>query len=545
MRRFRLLGAAASVAALIGAAVAAGGPAVAAANGVGTSRATTTGIEVSLGTDGSLLDVAVLSDDGLANIDPKQGTPSAASTALSPLTSTSSLSALNLSLPKVSVSSTGAADNKSVPTISLAHAPLTTGSISPLSLSAVVDSAQGAASGLNSTLSNVTAVGGLLSVPSATSSLGAAAKPGDSDGLRGVSIPSIQVLNLGAVLQGLGINPANLQLGQLGNVLGTLGVTVPNGSSPALTGAQLVSTINSLSGVLTTALPNGIQGVPAATLISALPAPLQTLIGSLIPGGIPVGATTVGDLVTALNSQITGLLTGALNGIGSAPLLQVKDLVIGVTTKAADTVANSTADIKASLGSVQVGNLPVPGVDVATILGNAQTTINQVLTQAGLGNLITVKVLDQSKSVGTQNGYVNSLANLTAVHVAIAPLSSLTGGAAQAGTDTVGQLFTTAGSNASAVPALSAAMATLNGAGLPTAAAGALTDGATVDVAQVGAVSTFAPTGSTPSNPPAATPQNGTLATTGGPTQLLGLVGLLLLATVAGLRWLRRPATTN
>src|SRR5437660_157076 len=80
--------------------------------------------------------------------------PSAASSALSPLTSTSSVSALNLSLPKVSVSSTGAADNKSVPSIDLTT-PLTSGTINPLSLSSVVDATQGAASGLNSTLNNV------------------------------------------------------------------------------------------------------------------------------------------------------------------------------------------------------------------------------------------------------------------------------------------------------------------------------------------------------------------------------------------------------
>jgi hypothetical protein len=150
-------------------------------------------------------------------------------------------------------------------------------------------------------------------------------------------------------------------------------------------------------------------------------------------------------------------------------------------------------------------------------------------------------VLDQSKSIGSQSGYVNSLANLTGVHVALAPLSSLASGAtSQAATDTVGQIL-----GSGNVPALSSAMATLNGV-LQTSGAGALADGATVDVAQVGAVSTFSPsTSSTPANPAAATPQTGTLATTGGPTQLLGFVGLLLLAAVVGLRWLRRPVTSN
>src|SRR4051794_31894937 len=115
MRRFRMLGAAASVTALLGAAAATGGPAVAATNGVGTTRATTSVLNVALGQDGSLLNVRVVGDDGSANIDPKQGSPSSAASSISPLTSTSSVGLLNVSLPKVSVSSTGAANNQTLP----------------------------------------------------------------------------------------------------------------------------------------------------------------------------------------------------------------------------------------------------------------------------------------------------------------------------------------------------------------------------------------------------------------------------------------------
>src|SRR5205814_9184923 len=131
---------------------------------------------------------------------------------------------------------------------------------------------------------------------------------------------------------------------------------------------------------------------------------------------------------------------------------------------------------------------------------------------------------------------VNALANLTGVHVAIAPLSSLSSATtSQAATNTMDQLF-----GSTPVPPLSAAMQTLNGV-LQTSSLG---DGATVDVLSVGSTSAFVPA-STPSNPSAPTPPAGTLATTGGPTQILGFVGLLLLATVAGLRWLRRPASSN
>ena len=554
MRKFRIVGAAVSLAALLGAAAAAGGPASAATSGVGTTQANTTAVSIKLGSNGSLLGVQVASDNGSANIDPKQGTPSAAGSALSPLTSTSSVSALNLSLPKVSVSSTGAADNKSVPAIDLTT-PLTSGTINPLSLTSVVDATQGATSGLNSAITNLSVAGGLLSIPGtavqpgATSSLGAAAKPGDAEGLRGLSIPSIQVLNLGAVLQGLGVNPANLQLGQVQNVLNTLNVTVPNGSGANLTnlsGTQLSTLVDNIQTVLGTGLPTGLSGVPAILPLNdpTVTSLVTGTIAPLIPGGIPASDTTVGQLVTTLQGELGGVLNGALSGIANAPLLQVNNLVVGVTTKATDTVANSVADVSASLGSIKVGNVSIPGVDLASLVTNAQNTITTVLTDAGLPTgLLTVKALDSTKSVASQGGYVNALANLTGVHVAIAPLGSLTGGAATANsaTDSMSQLFTLA--NAGNVPALSSAMATLNGLLASTGAA--LTQGATVDVLQVGASSTFTPSASTPANPAAATPQSGTLATTGGPTQLLGIIGLLLLATVAGLRWLRRPVTMN
>jgi len=542
MPKFRIVGAAASLAVLLGAAVAAGGPASAQTTGVGTTRTDTTGVSVSLGQDGSVLSAQILSDDGAANIDPKQGSPSSAASSLVPLNASSktlpAVSAISQVLPTVSVSSTGAADNKSIPTTSL-NTPLTTGTIAPLSLSAAVDAAQGAASGLTSSVNNLTAVGGLLSIQSLQSNLGAAAKPGDSDGLRGITTKDqngqdhpIKVLNLGAVLQGLGVNPANLTAGQVGAVLTALNTTLTS-TIGTLTGAD-VTNLSNLQQVLTTAPPGGVAGLPLTTVITTLPAPVQQLIlDALGLTSLPAGISTIGDLQTLL----TTTFTDAVNAIGSATLLQIDSLNLGVTTKAADTVQNSVANITATLGTVHVGGVPIAGVDVTSIATTAQGTINSVLQAAGLPTgLISLKLLDQSKSVGTQAGYVDSLANLTAVHVGLAPLSGVSGGAtAQAATDTMGQIL-----GSSNVPVLSTAMATLNGL----IGANALGTGATVDVLQVGAASTFTPA-ATPTNPPAATPQSGTLATTGGPTQIIGFVGLLLLATVAGLRWLRRPATTN
>ena len=84
MRRTRMFGAAVSVAALLGATAAAGGTAAAATNGVGTTTAKTTVLNVTLG--GGFLNLSVLGDNGTANIDPKAGTPSSAGSTIAPLT---------------------------------------------------------------------------------------------------------------------------------------------------------------------------------------------------------------------------------------------------------------------------------------------------------------------------------------------------------------------------------------------------------------------------------------------------------------------------
>ena len=546
MRRLKKIGVSAAVVALATAAVTTG-TASAASSGNGSSQASTSLVTLDLGQNGPLLNLVVVGDTGLANTDPKVGT-SSASSSLSPVTVSSSVSQLNdISLPKVSVSSTGAPQTKSVPSTSLGT-PLSSGTIAPLSLAAAVDAAQGATSGLTSKVSNLSVLGGVLTVPSIDSNMGAAAKPLDSDGLRGVQVPSIQVLNLAAVLQGLGITSPNMTVAQVGNTLSAIAATVPYGSG-TLNGQELIATVEGVTDTLTSAVPDGIAGLPGGTPVpGVLPPELLAILNGLFPGGaIPPGVTNVTGLTTALTDLRTNLLTDALDAIIDAPLLSVTNLTAGLATKAADTVENSSASIAAGVGSVKIGNLPaLPGVDLAstaaqvtTLVNTAQGQLNDVLNAAGLGDLISVKVLDQSKNVASDKGYVSSQARLTGLKVTIASLTA--GGTSQAVTDTMGQLL-----GAGNVPALSPAMAAVNsalGGGTPINALG---QGTSVEVLSVSSTSAFAvTTPGTSTNPAAPTPSNGTLAVTGGSTQLLGLVGLFLLAGVVGLRWLRRPASTN
>ena len=143
--------------------------------------------------------------------------------------------------------------------------------------------------------------------------------------------------------------------------------------------------------------------------------------------------------------------------------------------------------------------------------------------------------------------FMTGTTNITALHAAVTPPANLAavvgalnnvpvvGEPAEA--NPISGLFP---QGTSADP-VSAAMSSLNAALVPNGL-GALAQGASVDAVQLSSTSDFA-VGATPANPAAPTAVPAKLAATGGPTQALGLLGLLLLATVVALRWLRRPAT--
>src|SRR5439155_4294479 len=112
MRRTRMIAAAATLTALLGAVVGAGSAGAASPTGVGTSKATDTILNVALGNAGSLLNLRVLGDDGSASIDPTVAKPSAAATSLTALTAKSTslpaIGAINTTLGQFSAQSTGA-----------------------------------------------------------------------------------------------------------------------------------------------------------------------------------------------------------------------------------------------------------------------------------------------------------------------------------------------------------------------------------------------------------------------------------------------------
>jgi hypothetical protein len=300
----------------------------------------------------------------------------------------------------------------------------------------------------------------------------------------------------------------------------------------------VAATIGGVTGQLTT-----LAGIPNPDTTNLTGGQLG-VINPLLPTG-GTAPTTVTDAINALNTELTGLLNSLVGSLANAPLLQIDNIQAGLVTKAADTVANSVATVTASLGAVKVGNVLVTsGVDLGSAASQLTSLVNGVTSQVNgvltlvdpaLTNLVSVKVLDQTKSVTSSGGYTHALASLTALHVAVTPPAALSTivSALNASDSPISGVFPTGSTPAP----VNQAMSTLNS----TLGVSALGGGATVDAVTLSSTSDFtvaAPAAVTPAAP------TGTLAVTGSGTQLLGLAGLFLLALGVTARWLRRRATT-
>src|SRR5688500_7320866 len=232
------------------AALAGSGSASAATAAVGTSQVSTTVVSASLGTAGNLLGLRVLGDDGRATTD---GLVSATPEAFSRLTALSLSSALveplNSVVPTPPLESrtlgTGAScdeDNTVNLTAAGVPAAVATGVPTPAKLCSAVD-ANGARSNLDTTLADLSVVGGLVTVDAVSSTMGAGSASTSADGSRAVSVDAVTVLDLGALLQGIGLLVSDLPVGTVSDLLETLEVTVPE-VDPEATLEEVVVAIN-------------------------------------------------------------------------------------------------------------------------------------------------------------------------------------------------------------------------------------------------------------------------------------------------------------
>jgi hypothetical protein len=542
MRLFRSVAAAVVTTTVIAGLVAS--PANAATTGAGTARAATSILQVSVGTDGSLLNLRLLGDDSVATID------KAASvfTRLGVLDVASSLvPGLKISVPGVEAKSPGGSPSVGIPAVDLAT-PVSTGTLNPATVSAILDGAT-AKGGLGTTLSNLSLVGGLLSAPSVQSSLGTTAMGTNSSGVRGLDIDSLTVLDLGALLDGLGLSLLDMPLSMIDGLVGQLGLPLPG----LATGASLDSAANEILAAIdeVQTILDGVAGTVDGTVSTAVGGIIGGL-GSVVPG-LNVDVPTVGDAVGTLNDtidqlqgQLRGMLGTVVGMLDGVALLSVQDVTAGLDATAGATPADTVAKIVAQIGSIKVGGVALPGLDLGATVEQVSGLVNQVTgtidsvlgtINPSLAGLVKLKVLDRQSGTSTSaDGYNHATASLTALTASIVPPANLAAvistvsGLANSVGDILGQL-------GGSLPVVSTAMQALEGV---LGNVQALAGGATIKVAELAAAADYSPQAVPVTSP------TGDLPRTGGPAFPIAFLGMLLIAGAIALdRWFRRNAATS
>ncbi|HUF33570.1 MAG TPA: hypothetical protein VMN58_10230 [Acidimicrobiales bacterium] len=591
MRTKHILGAAAAAALLAAGPLSAGLAAAsdAADHGVGTGAATATLLGVEIGEGGSILSVRLVGHDATASIDPAAG-DAFAEGILHPLDVTSSVEALNLAAPSVGTRSTGAQDSRSAdPFAGVPSNPAVSGS-GTTALSSVVDQA-GARSLLDAALSDVGVAGGLVHLPAGSLTLAADSAPDASGASQGVDVPSATVLDLSALLEGIGISLSSLDLNTLVRLLDQLGVTLPIGSG--LDGAAVEALADALDGSVDAILDSGLElTTPITTEVCAqidaiLDGTLGDVSGSL-PDGEDLGGVelldgigdavdslpgtedllnsaaigdlscqalvdsataTVQTLVDTIRSELRNLLRGTLLVLDGTALLTITDVQAGLVASAAGTVDDSVAKVTASIGDVRVGALAVPGVadldlsdTLASISGAADlvtAAVSDVLAiiDPALGNVVDVDLLAITESVGADGDVVNAVSTLSALVATITPPAVLS--AAILGTDdAVGDVITELGGT---VPALAPVMEELEVVLGEVSALAGPTTVSVVSLSSTGQFVAHAPgDGSTTSDSPATQ-----LPRTGADTVLPALLAAAFAGAALGIRRLVRSASAT
>jgi hypothetical protein len=536
------------------AAVGSGGPASAAATGVGTAEVSTSLLKVSLGNSGSLLSARLLGDDSRSTIDPSVSAP-AASTKFVPLQlSSAAVPALNATVGAVESTSTGPQTVQSSPVVDLTTAA-TTGSVSPFSIVSQVDSGS-ARSLLDTSAANVSVAGGLLQVPSVSSALDTTAAADRARGLRGVNVPSVTVLDLSAVLEGLGVRLTDLPVETLTSLLTTLNLEVPGIGS----GSTLQDAVDDLNAAIDD-VQELLAGTPGTVdQVLDLLDPVAGLVDTDPIEDVGSDATAAANAaLDELQATLADLLGDALQTLDDAVLLKVTGIEVGVAATAADTTGNSAAAVSAKLGGLQVGNVGLPGVDLGATATQLASTVDSVESKVGgvlddvhpgLGNLIDVTLFDKKTDVSSDQKYVTASASLTAVTVKIAPpldLAAIVGQlVAGTGVDEVLADLGVGTASSGGVAAASVVDGNTPMSALNTALGGAeaLAAGAEVKVMDFSATSRFAAAGAAPTPPGA--PAGELPRTGGGPGMPFAVFGAALLAAALLLvRWLRIPSTVR
>ncbi len=519
-------------------------PANAQQSGVGTSLAGTTVLSIDLG-GGSLLSLDVLADEGRSTIDSAVADPSAYSRLQLLALNSEVAPAINVlddNIPVLESSSPGgepvvesAALDLSVPPASVAGAgSVASGSITPAKLtSSLADGT--ATSALLAEIADLNVAGGLAVVDAVGSNLSTSASPTASDATRSAAIGAVTVLDLGAVLQGLGIDLASLPIDTVLALVDELGLPV-SVSDTLPEGSTLADYVNGLR--------NTIDLINEETdLTQTVDGLLTEINGLLDPTGIeaPSAGETLEDTLDEMETLLVDVVEEIALVLDSAPLLALDGVEVGVKTSAAGTLDATTATVTGAIGGVRVGAIAFDGVDllgatqaVTDLVTSLEAQLSSVLglVDPGLANLVDVSLLEQETSVTASDGYNRARAGITGVSATITPPANLA--------EIVATLTSTTEPLSSVIDTtpLSAAMneleTTLN------LGVAALSQPSTVRAVEVLSASDFR---AVTTGAPAPVDE---LPRTGG-TSLPLILGAAVLATSALVirRWLRSPVTTS
>lgn len=529
----------------------------------GTALSSTKLVSAQVGEKGSILDFTLVGDEAQSSIDGAVGTPGAfARLTLAKVASSvvPSNPVTNTTYGVFEAKDTGPTSTPipaaaSFPTT----APILSGTVVPGVLSATL--ANGVAnSGLNTELSNVNVVGGIASLASLKASLTSAATGDNSAGQRSASVTDVTVLDLGAVLQGLGIPLQNLTIGQIAGLIDGLaaanGLPLPSGQT---TFAGAVTALNAAIDDLQASIAGVTSGTPVTQVTGAIDPATSTLLGTISGvASLPTPSTPdadtaidlVNDVIDDLQAQVTALLEGGLKALDNLALLRLEGVEVGVASKAVADVKASTAAVTGKIGKISVGNISFGGVDLAAAtdqvtgaVGSVNTKISQVLggINAGLANAVKVSVLDKASEVTSANGYSKASAGITGATAVITPPAALS--------EIVNSINDTANVDQAvdllppaAVSALNLSTAMNQLASTLSLGAGLLSAPTTVKVAEVLAAANFRGASTTTGAPGPTLPRTGG-GPGGGSTTLMLLVATAAAASaIAVRRYLVRPA---
>ncbi|MHB8466760.1 MAG: hypothetical protein ACYDD7_18240 [Acidimicrobiales bacterium] len=527
-----------ALAVTVAAVVVGAAPAGAATNGVGTTSTKTSVLTLALGQNGSLLSLGLLTDASGVNTDSHGGSLQAA-TALVPVTLSVPALHHNLSTPPITTLSPGGQSDANSQALTLAGlgvpAALATATVKPAALHSEFVNGAAHATMTAAEIDNIGLVGGALaSIDLLASKLGANAIGTQADGARGVDVGSVNLLDLGALLRGIGADLATLPLSGVSGMITKLGVSVP-GLTAGSSLSDQVTSLNSALADLRKTLVN------ASTSITQ---PVDAATGNLLKG-LNLQVPTAGTLVTDVNGVITtvtdtlaNLVKSAVTALDSFPLVKITGAQFGITTKAADTVGNSAAAVGLSPLSVTVAGVKLPSIDFSTavntvngVIAQGNTLLNGVLAPLGLSNLLSLSLLQQAHNVSQTGSYTTATAGLSVLDLKFASLDPtvVLSAISKLAGPSVGSLV-------GATP-LGSLLSSSNSMGALNALLGqsaSLLNGGQIQIASLAGSSTY-----TFASPTAAKATPTQLPHTGGSPQL-AIIGVL--ATIAGLgafRWRR------